>query len=479
MTDIALTIVDLSVHDSGGSVLLNRICLTLKTGEPLIIVGETGSGKSLIAQALFGLLPPALRVEGTLLIDGMQIDLGHRDNLQQFWGRRMFLIPQEPRAALDPTMRIGRQVTECSDRGIRDAASALSAVDLPIGTDSLFPHMMSGGMAQRSLVACALHRDAEVIVVDEPTKGLDAARAGRVIRTLHALARDGRAIVVITHDLDVVKKLRGSMAVMCDGEILEQGSTDHVLGAPKHPYTREWLAADPGHWQRQDDGPIGDQAVVAARGITFGFERLRPLFSNISLEIAAGEIVGLMGPSGCGKTTLGNVLLGLQRPHSGTVDWGRTAIAKDGQVGRALRQRYQKLHQDPASSFVPHRTFRQQFGDLTEVVPTWNMSETRPLIESLKLNEKLLDRRPMEVSGGEAQRFAIARALALQPDFLVADEPTSRLDPIVQKGVLDLLRDTCRRRKIGMLMISHHSSMLRAITDRVLDFAALELQARG
>jgi len=468
MRQMLLRIEDLNVQSADGTRLLDGIDLEVSAGEPLVIIGETGSGKSLIAQALFGLLPRSLSVSGRLHVDGIEVDLARTGELRQFWGSRMFLLPQEPRLALDPTMRIVRQVCEAGPAGSGDADHVLGKVGLPQGVASHFPHMMSGGMAQRALIACGLQQRASLLVADEPTKGLDSFRAQRIAETLASLASGDRSLIVITHDLDILRKFSGSIAVLRDGRIVERGAIHEVMDQPAHAYTRAWLEADPERWSRRTGEQISRPTVVSAHDIAFGFSARRPLFENMTLDIAAGEMVGLMGPSGCGKSTLGNILLGLRRPDRGSIFWAGQRLWKGRRVARRLRQRHQKLHQDPASAFVPNRTFRMQFGDLAEVLPGWSMDVVLPLIERMQIRETLLDRFPNEVSGGESQRLAIARVLALKPDFIVADEPTSRLDPIIQKGVIELLREVCDERGIGVLLIGHNDTMLRSVADRVI-----------
>jgi peptide/nickel transport system ATP-binding protein len=431
-----------------------------------VVVGETGSGKSLVAQALFGLLPPSLRATGQIRIDGgTAFDIADRRKLRRFWGEKLFFVPQEPRLALDPTMRIDRQIVEGSAQA--DPEPSMKTVDLPREAGAYVPHMLSGGMAQRALFACALNQKASVIVADEPTKALDDERARQVVDALDGLSQQRRALLVITHDLGVVRRLPGQLIVLREGIVVERGATRAVLASPCHAYTREWLSADPTRWPRRHSPIDPERPVVSARDISFGFNSRTPLSCGIDLDIGRSEIVGLKGPSGSGKTTFGNVLLGLHRPTTGTLHWHGQPILRNPQNIKRLRQRYQKLHQDPASAFVPHRRLSEQLSDLRKVLPGWRKDTLLALLDRMKLHVRLLERRPHEISGGEAQRFAIARVLMLAPDFIVADEPTSRLDPIVQRDVLNLLRDASEESGFGILLIGHDGAVLNAMSDRI------------
>ncbi len=311
-------------------------------------------------------------------------------------------------------------------------------------------------MAQRVGVACASQSDARVLIADEPTKGLDAGACEQVAQLLANAQRQGQALLTITHDLDLALRLGGRVAVMRQGRIVEQGEVQAVLAAPQHPYTQELIAAQPRHWPglapaRQQDG---SEALITteALGVTLGG---RTILRDATLRIAAGESVAVVGPSGCGKTTLGNALVGVQPPTQGRVR------RRDG----VARWRFQKLYQDPVASFAPQQTVRQGISDLLRL----HRLAPAPIahwLQRLRLADELLDRKPHEVSGGELQRLAILRAMLLQPAFVFADEPTSRLDALTQRDTMQALCGAMAESGCALLLVSHDPHLAQSSTQR-------------
>ncbi|MGF0524463.1 ABC transporter ATP-binding protein [Agrobacterium pusense] len=460
-----LRVLDLSVRDKIGNLLVDGVCFTVTHGSAFVLIGETGSGKSLVAQAVFGLLPEGLSASGRFEFDGKPVDLADSVALQSYWVGYLALVPQEPRSSLDPTMRLLPQVAGTA-HPLR-ARAALNSVNLHKVIDRYYPFMLSGGMAQRALVAGALATDATLIIADEPTKGLDDDRVEEAISRLRQVLVQGRALLAITHDIRVARGLGGQLAVMRGGRILEQGRVEDVTSAPRHPYTRDWLAAYPDRW-RSHRTVVADDSMLEAQRLTYKIGK-RSLFNDLSFTLQRGSVTALIGPSGSGKTMLGNVLLGLARPHSGRVLWrDKTDPNLDRRL--PLRSRYQKLHQDPVSAFVPGRILRRQFADLRSVLPAVCLNrDLPPLFERLQISTSLLDRRPDQVSGGELQRIAIARTLLFDPVCLVADEPTSRLDPLVQRGVIEHLCDLVRERNMSLVIASHDRRLTHAIADQVIE----------
>ncbi len=471
----------------GAAALVRDVGFSLAPGRCLALIGESGSGKSLVAQALFGLLPPDLAVDGDLWIDGAApIALDDRGALRKLWARYLFLIPQEPSRALNPTMAVGAQVAEivpesrAGDRRGR-ALAALNSVDLAPGVAGDYPAALSGGMNQRVLAAIAASAQASVIVADEPTKGLDSERAEQVAVLLRRLLDDGKSLALITHDVAVARRLGGEVAVMRDGCVVERGLAADILDRPRHPYARAYMAALPAGWSPPPAKSTPAQASVTAVDLTFAYPGASPLFEGLSLAAAAGRVLAVVGPSGVGKTTLGDVLLGRRRPATGAVQWGALDPYDCGAAAlRLARPRYQKLFQDPAAAFAPHRRLQSAFDDLTRIVPDLDLKRRLPaLLDRLRLNAPLLDRRPHEVSGGEAQRIALALILLLDPVFIVADEPTSRLDPIVQAETIGLLREIVADRDLALLLISHDRDLVRAVADEVIDLGAAGFRSKA
>lgn len=461
----------LEMHDvvvtHAGRRLVDVPHLRIDPGRPVTIVGESGSGKSLLAHALMGTLAATLEVDGKLDLGGRLLPLSERGNRRALWGSEVAMLPQEPALALDPTMRVGRQVAEGvlgAARGTaRDrAAVALAGVGLA-GVERSFPHTLSGGMAQRVAYAAATVGGARMLVVDEPSKGLDRAAVDRLADLLLGHVADGGLLLTITHDLRLAAALGGEVAVMRDAEVLESGEAAQVLDEPRHDYTRRLVAAAPERWRHPwqrtgwepAGGPTGEP-LVEATGLAKAYGS-QQLFAALDVRVRPGERVALSGPSGVGKTTLGGILL-------------RIVAADSGRVVHhpSLRGRVQKLYQDPALSFpalVPIEV------GLRDVVRRHGADPGRvgQLVEDLRLAPELLARRPAEVSGGELQRVAIARMLLAEPRLVLADEATSRLDLLTQEVTVDALVRGLD--DAALLVVTHDSALADAVADTHLHLA--------
>lgn len=458
-----LVIEDLAVAAPDGTPLVGGVTLSAAPGRLLTLLGETGSGKSLVVQAAMGVLPAGLSAAGRITLDGVALPAGPAR--RSLWGRRLAMLPQEPWLALDLTMRALGQVAEVYRlvRGLSPPAAEAEArarlAELGLAEAARhYPFQLSGGMAQRLALAVLRAADAPVLLADEPTKGLDAPRRDEVAARLREEADRGRTLITVTHDIAVARAIGGTLAVMLEGQVVEQGPADAVLTRPTADYTRRLLAADPTVWPLRGAAttPPAGQPVVEGTSLVRGFGD-RPVLRGADLAVRRGEVVAVLGPSGCGKTTLGDLLLGLLRPEA-------------GQVRRApgiAPWRFQKLYQDPPSAFVPHQTMRRALSDLGgRHGLAWPVFEA--LLSQLRLAPALLDRRPNEISGGELQRFALVRALALDPVFLFADEPTSRLDLITQQEVALLLRSLAKEHGLGLLLVTHDRALAERLADRVL-----------
>ena len=457
-----LDVNNLAVHGLDGEVVA-PISMTINPGQSVLLIGETGSGKSLFAQSLLGTLPKGLTATGGLSILGKRYSVTEADALAHLWGHQISVLPQEPWRALDPLMRSRRQVEEVyrlvsKKTDARAAADAdLDAMDLADAADH-FPFELSGGMAQRLAIAAARAGGAQIVVADEPTKGLDLARRNDVARRMRTVTEAGGGLITITHDLEFAEALGGEVIVLREGQIIERGPAQQVLKSPSHPYTKDLIASEPRNWQPLAASKKGEVAIRAEKLCVARGERV--IAKDIDLTIKAGEIVGLSGPSGIGKSSLGDTLLGLVPARAGHVERG----------GNLAAHRFQKLWQDPPAAFAPMQKLGQGLEDLMRLHGI-SRDALPPLLERLRLDPVLLDRLPSEVSGGELQRLSIARALLLEPVFLFADEPTSRLDPLTQREVIQMLVELARARQIAVLMVSHDPDLTERATDRQINLA--------
>jgi peptide/nickel transport system ATP-binding protein len=456
-----LAVDDLSVH-VGARPLVDRASFRLTAGDAFTLLGETGSGKSLLLSAVAGTLPRELRASGTITVHGEQSAAVDQRAREPHWGRTLAVLPQEPWLALDPTMRILPQVAEGyarvqgqpHDEARRRAGADLTRLALGQAADR-YPFMLSGGMAQRAAFAATRASGGRLVLVDEPTKGLDATLRDSLVALLQSVLTAGGALFTITHDVHVARTLGGTVAVMLDGRIVESGPADRVLSTPAHEYTRRLLAAEPERWPQRRI-PATGAPVVTARGLAKSFGP-HQVFADIDVTLHAGERLAITGPSGSGKTTLGNVLLGLMSPDRGSVS----------RRSNRPSWKYQKLYQDPVAAFAPRVTIRQSLAD---VVSRHHLqwSTVDDYRHRLRLADDLLDRRPDQVSGGELQRFALARVLLLEPDVIFADEPTSRLDPISQQETLDVLVDEAQRSGAALMLVTHDPAIATNVGQQVL-----------
>lgn len=478
--NLALDVRQLAVF-SQTQQLVQETSLQIPVGAPFTLLGESGSGKSLLTQAIMGNLPAGLACRGQVQIGGHHSLAAAQHERHALWGRQIGFLPQEPWLALDPTMRVECQIAEtyalvshpAADRqndtlrATRRQAHVLAQCALQsLGLQSAgnkYPHMISGGMAQRVAFLATHAAGAPLMIVDEPTKGLDSDRRDAVLQLLRKALQDRVSLLVITHDVWLAQALGGQIGVMLDGSLVEQGSAAEVLSQPRHAYTRRLLAADPANWSshktEQSAQPGTGDVIVRARGVVKQFGG-QMLLGGLNTEVRRGEFIAVTGPSGCGKTTLGNLMLGLLKPDQGSVE--RAA----GLPATAL----QKIYQDPGAAFVPGITLRRSLRDLVQL-HRLDWVELEQLLARLHLQPALLERTPSQVSGGELQRFALARVLMLKPQFIFADEPTSRLDPVTQQETLELLKEHAREHTCAVLLVTHDAQIARQVADRKLELS--------
>lgn len=457
---------NLGVH-IGNRALLRDVSFSLRPGDVLTLLGESGAGKSLLAQAVMGNLPAALRASGGVTLDGAMSRADDARARRPRWGRTLALLPQEPSLALDPLMRIAPQLSETHGlvRGAAfgDAEAAalrdLQAAGLAASARH-YPWQLSGGMAQRAAAAVACAGGARILLADEPTKGLDAHWRDHTVAMLQGVQRGGGCVVVITHDLRVAQALGGQLIVLCAGQVVERGDARTVLANPQHAFTRRLVAADPARWPRRAVSAPAGETVLSAQGLCKAFGG-RPLFDGLDLQIRAGDRFVVQGPSGTGKSTLGNVLLGLMPADRGVVRRAQGLHATA----------FQKLYQDPVASFAPQITLGQSLRD----VAARHRCAWPAVLQHLArmgVPHDLLARRPSQVSGGELQRVALARVLTVQPALVFADEPTSRLDPVSQQEAMAVLLDALDERGAALMLVTHDDDIADAVATQRWRLAA-------
>jgi peptide/nickel transport system ATP-binding protein len=470
---------------------VSRASFDVGRGEILCLVGESGSGKSVIAQSVMGLLPNTLRVtSGQCLLDGEDLTRATPGRLRRLRATRMSMIFQEPMTALNPVMRCGEQIDEVlvEHTALDAAARRAKILDIvrevhlpdPERIVASYPHQLSGGQRQRIMIAMALVLEPALLIADEPTTALDVTTQAQILKLIAELqARHGTGVLFITHDFGVVAEIAHRVAVLRQGELVELGPRDDVLRRPQHEYTRMLIASVPG--MTPHERPVDPLApvILATRGLSKtyaagGWFRKRAAVAaaaDVSLEVRRGQTLGVVGESGSGKSTLARCIVRLVDPSAGEIliD-GEDIAARPSRGLREFRRRVQIVFQDPYRSLNPRRRVGEAVieGPLNFGVPRAEaLARARRLFELVRLDPNSLDRYPHEFSGGQRQRVSIARALAMEPELLVADEPVSALDVSVQAQVLALLAEIRERLRLAMLFITHDLRVAAQVCDTV------------
>ena len=475
---MSLEVTDLRVSTVDGSPVLHGVSYAIAPGEILALVGESGSGKTTAGLAALGHFRRGLvPAGGTVTVGDTDILALAETERRALRGRTVAYIPQDPALSLNPSLRIGRQIAEVLEaHGIPDArrvTEVLTEVGLPGDEVYLrrYPHQLSGGQQQRVGIAMAFACRPSVVVLDEPTTGLDVTTQALVLETIGTLAAEHRvAALYITHDLAVVAQIADRVAVMRGGRIVETGATRDVLGRPAHAYTRELLDAVPSL-----DGPAPAEhqgsPVLAAKDISVSYGELDVL-RKVALTVDTGECLMLLGESGSGKTTLSQCLSGLTAHYTGSVELDGVALAPSTRQRSAAQLRdVQYVFQSPFSSLNPRKTIAQSvelpLTRLTTMDKTRRRERVAEMLERVRLSRSLAHRLPEQLSGGERQRAAIARALVTTPRVLVCDEVTSALDVSVQATVLEVLNDLRRDLGMAIVFVTHNIALAREVADRI------------
>ena len=491
-----LEVRDLSVAFAQGGrrqTVVDRVSFTLERGQTLALVGESGSGKSVTAQSIVRLLPypAASHPGGEILFKGRDVLKMSDAELRAMRGAGVTMVFQEPMTSLNPLHTIERQIGEIiALHGGAAASTRKRVVELlaevgivdPASRLGAYPHQLSGGQRQRVMIAMALANRPDLFIADEPTTALDVTVQAQILKMLKDLqARLGMAMLFITHDLGIVRKIAGDVAVMQRGRIVEAGKTAEVFANPQHPYTKMLLAAEPKG--SPPDADPGAKAVLAAEDVRVWFPIKRGFLrktvgyvkavDGVSLTVREGQTVGVVGESGSGKTTLGLAILRLIRSKGTILYCGRGIDGLSVAQMRPLRRDMQIVFQDPFGSLSPRLSVAEivEEGLIAQKSPL-NAAQRREAVAralaDTGLDPATMDRYPHEFSGGQRQRIAIARAMALDPRFIVLDEPTSALDMSVQAQIVDLLRDLQKRRSLAYLFISHDLKVVRALASDVI-----------
>ncbi|KVD76180.1 ABC transporter ATP-binding protein [Burkholderia ubonensis] len=481
----------------GDTVAVDDVTLAIGRGERVALVGESGSGKSVTALAILRLLRDA-EVGGTIRFAGQDLVAKSEREMRGLRGSDIAMIFQEPMTALNPLYTIGAQIGETiqlhdgvTAGDARKRAIALLArtgIAEPERRVDSYPHQLSGGQRQRAMIAMALACRPRLLLADEPTTALDVTIRAQIVELLLELQREeaekrGMAILLITHDLNLVRHFADRIAVMERGRLVESGAVERIFAAPEHPYTQRLLNSRP----QRAVVPVLPIAPVLldARHVSVQFARKRPglagwfksvpvaAVSDVSVSVRQGETLGVVGESGSGKSTLAMALLGLQKTAHGEIEFqGRPLSSYRGREQAALRSNMQVVFQDPFSSLSPRHTIERIVGEGLELHRPDLSADARrakslAVLREVGLDRTVMHRYPHEFSGGQRQRIAIARALVLEPRILILDEPTSALDVSIQQQVLKLLANLQQKYNLGYLFISHDLDVIGAMAHRV------------
>jgi len=471
--------------------VLHGVDLTIHQGETVALAGESGSGKSVTALSILRLLDPeAASISGRIDFDDHDLLTLSEERMRKVRGNRIAMIFQEPMTSLNPVYSVGNQVMESLiiHQGLEEKEARRRAIELlertgipePASRIDSFPHQLSGGQRQRVMIAMALACRPALLIADEPTTALDVTIQAQILTLIHDLQKElGMAVLLITHDLNMVRKIAHRVNIMHQGRIVESGPTEEIFAHPQDPYTVHLLNSVP---RGRPAAKTPSRPLIEIKDLYCHFPIKKGFFrrtvgvikavDGVELSIPMGTTLGVVGESGSGKSTLGQCLLRLTGCHGSILYNGREILSYGNRQMRPLRRELQVVFQDPYSSLSPRLTVEQIIAEGMQVHGIGhNRRERRRLVEKalaeVGLEPEMADRYPHEFSGGQRQRIAIARAVALEPKFLVLDEPTSALDMTIQAQIIELLKDLQQRFGMTYLFISHDLRVIRALADRV------------
>ena len=490
--------------ETGVARSVDGVSFEVMPGETVGLVGESGCGKSVTSLSIMRLVRPPGRLEpgSRILFDGTDLVSLDEERMRAIRGNRIAMIFQEPMTALNPVFTVGEQIAEVgrvhAGMSKREAwAKAVEMLELvgipsPALRAKEYPHQLSGGMRQRVMIAMALVMEPRLVIADEPTTALDVTIQAQILELLKELQqRFGMALLLITHDLGIVRKMADRVCVMTQGRIVEQGPVDEVFDNPQHSYTQHLLSAEPKGRPAPADPAAAEILTLDDVKVHFPIKRgvLRrtvgyiKAVDGVSLTLREGHTIGLVGESGSGKTTLGLALLRLEGSKGGIQFDKQDLQALSQREIRPLRRQMQIVFQDPYSSLSPRMSVGEIVGEGLQVHRIGSDADRSRMIDQalteVGLDPAARERYPHEFSGGQRQRIAIARALVLKPRLIVLDEPTSALDMSVQAQIVDLLRDLQTRHKLAYLFISHDLKVVRALADEVLVLRHGKVVERG
>ncbi len=513
-----LSVNDLTVHfdtDEGVVEAVNDVSLDIRPGEIVGLVGESGSGKTVTAQSILRLVPrpPARFVGGSAVFNGEDLLTLPIERLRRIRGAGISMIFQEPMTALSPLHRVGRQLSEMlrfhtgldPEAAWKFGVEWLDKVGLPEPEQrmSFYPHHLSGGMRQRVMIAMALMLKPQLIIADEPSTALDVTVQAQIFRLLMRMKEEDTSMLLITHDLAVVWEVCDRIYVMKDSRLVERGDIEPIFREPAHDYTKSLLRAVPRLYETGDgarrpetgarQATMGRNGLLQVKNLRVWFPVKKGLFArttghvkavdDIDLAIAGGTTVGLVGESGSGKTTLGRAVVGLQAINDGSI------VFEDSEIGglnkrrmKPWRRNLQMIFQDPYSSLNPRMTVMDILTEGLQEHGLLDMpkrDKAVQLLEEVELRADMANRYPFEFSGGERQRISIARALSLEPKFIVCDEAVSALDVTIQAQIIELLRSLQARYGIAYLFISHDLSVVRQLSGQILVMHQGKIVERG